>query len=53
MTFQNVSSGGLLLKRLAQIIGALAQLVEQPGVLDRDHRLGGKVLKQIHLLIAE
>jgi hypothetical protein len=36
---EHVSGGGLLLERLAQIIGALAQLVEQPRVLDGYHRL--------------
>ena len=33
-----------------QIVGALAQLVEQPRVLDGDHRLRGEVLKQFDLL---
>ena len=42
--FQYVGCRGLLLQRFAQIVGALAQLVEQPRVLDGDHRLGGEVL---------
>ena len=41
--FQNVSGGGLLLQRFAQIVGALAQLVEQAGVLNSDDGLGGKI----------
>jgi hypothetical protein len=32
----------LLLQRLGEVICALAQLVEQPCILDGDHRLGGK-----------
>ena len=34
----------LLLQQLGEIVSALAQLVEQPRVLDRDHRLVGEVL---------
>ena len=36
-----------------EIVGALAQLVEQPRVLDGDHRLGGEVLHQLDLLVGE
>jgi hypothetical protein len=50
----------LLLQRLrevggavAEIVGALAQLVEQPRVLDGDHRLAGETLDQFDLFIAE
>ena len=37
----------------SQIVGALAQLVEQPRVLDGDDRLGGEVLHQLDLLVGE
>ena len=50
---QHLAGRGLLLQRLGQIIGALAQLVEQPRVLDGDHRLGGEVLHQLDLLVGE
>ena len=48
---QHLRGRGLLLQRLAQVVGALAQLVEQPRVLDGDDGLGGKGPKQRHLLI--
>src|SRR5258708_28233333 len=37
---EHVSSCGLLLERLAQIVGALAYRVEHARVLNRDHSLG-------------
>ena len=40
-------------KRLGQIAGALAQLAEQPRVLDGDDGLGGEVLQQFDLLAGE
>ena len=43
---EHVGGGRLLLQRLAQ-------LVEQTGVLDRDHCLGGEVLNQANLLVGE
>ena len=36
-----------------KIVGALAQLVEQPRVLDGDDGLGGEVLHQLDLLVGE
>src|SRR5262249_59445987 len=39
---EHVGRGGLLLQRFAQFLGTRAHLVEQPGVLDRDHRLVGE-----------
>ena len=42
MTFSTSRGRGLLLQRLGQIVGALAQFVEQPRVLDGDHGLGGE-----------
>ena len=44
---------GLLLQRFAQIVGALAQLSQQPRVLDGDDRLMSKVLDQLDLLVRE
>src|SRR6516164_390901 len=43
---EHVGGGGLLLKRFPQ-------LVEEARVLDRNHRLGGEVLQQLNLLLAE
>ena len=53
MTAKHVGSGGLLCQRLGEIIGALAQFVEQPRVLDGDDRLVGEGLDQRDLLVAE
>ena len=53
MTFSTSRGRGLLLQRLAEIVGALAQLVEQPRVLDGDDGLGGEVLHQLDLLVGE
>ena len=44
MTLQHLRGRGLLLQRLGEIVGALAQLVEQPRVLDGDDGLRGEVL---------
>src|SRR5262249_30988475 len=43
----------LLLQRLAQLDGAIAQLVHQPGVLDRDDGLLGEARDQRNLLVGE
>ena len=43
---QHLGGRGLLLQ-------GFAQFIEQPDVLNRDHRLAGKVLDQLDLLIAE
>ena len=50
---EHLRGSGLLLQRLAQISGALAQLVEQPRVLDRDRCLRREVLDQIDLFVGE
>jgi hypothetical protein len=50
---QHVRGRGLLLQRLGEVVGALAQLVEQPGVLDRDDGLGREVGHQLGLLVGE
>jgi hypothetical protein len=43
---QDLAGRGLLFERLGQLAIARLQLVEQPGVLDRDHRLFGEGLQQ-------
>ena len=50
---EHVGGRGLLLQRLGEIVGALAQLVEQPRILDGDDGLGGEVLHQLDLLVGE
>src|SRR5262245_37269310 len=50
---QNVARRRLLLQRLGEIVGALAQLVEQPRVLDSDDGLVGEAGNQGDLLIGE
>ena len=50
---ENLGCGSLLLQRLAQIVGSLAQFVEQPRVLDGNDRLRGEILHQLDLLFAE
>ena len=42
-----------VLERDAQFFLALADFVEQPRVLHRDHRLGGEVLQQRDLFVGE
>jgi hypothetical protein len=39
---EHIAGRGLVFERFLKIMGAVAQLVEQPRVLDRDHRLVGK-----------
>ena len=41
---EHVRGRGLLLQRFAEIVGALAQFVEQPRVLDGDDGLRGEIL---------
>ena len=48
-----VGGGGLLLQRFGEIVGALAQLVEQPGILDGDDGLTGEARQQFDLLVGE
>ena len=50
---QHLTRRGLLLQRFGEIVGALAQLVEQPRVLDGDDGLRGEVLDQLNLLFGE
>ena len=42
-----------LLHRARELIGALAQLIEQPRVLDGDDGLRGEVRDQLDLLVGE
>ena len=50
---QHLRCRRLLLQRFAEIVGALAQFVEQPRILDGDDGLGGEVLHQRDLLVGE
>ena len=50
---EHVGGGGLLLQRFGQIVGARLHLVEQPHVLDRDHRLVGEGAQQCDLPFRE
>jgi hypothetical protein len=50
---QHLRRCGLLLQRLAEVLRALAQLVEQAGILDGDDSLGGEGLQQRDLLVRE
>ena len=53
MTAQDLRGRRLLLQRLGQLAIARLQLLEQPHVLDRDHRLVGEGLQQLDLLVGE
>ena len=50
---QHLGRHCLLLQQLGEIVGTLAQFVEQPRVLDGDDGLGGEVLQQLDLLVGE
>ena len=50
---QHLRGRGLLLQRLGEIARARLHLVEQPHVLDRDHRLVGEGGDQLDLLVGE
>ena len=50
---QHLRGRGLLLQRLGQLARARLHLVEQPHVLDRDHRLVGEGGDELDLLIGE
>ncbi len=50
---EHVARRGLVFERFLKIVGALAQLAEQPRVLDRDHRLVGEGRYQLDLLFGE
>ena len=48
---EHIGGGGLVFDSVS--IGALAQFVEQPRVLDGDDGLGGEVLHQLDLFVGE
>ncbi|MBA7467261.1 hypothetical protein ES707_02475 [subsurface metagenome] len=50
---EHVGGCGLLLQRLAQLLGAGLHLVEQSRVFDRDHRLVGEGLQQFDVVWSE
>ena len=47
---EDFRGGGLLLERLAQLLGPCLHLLEQPDVVDCDHRLVGEGIDQLDLL---
>ena len=53
MTLQHLRGRRLLLQRLGKLARARLHLVEQPHVLDRDHRLIGEGRDQLDLLLGE
>ena len=50
---EHVGSGGLLLQGLAQLTGALLLCLEQPHVLNGDHRLVCEAFHQFDLFVSE
>ncbi len=50
---EHLGRGCLLPQRLAKLLGACLHLVEQPHVLDGDHRLVGEGLDQFDLLVGK
>ena len=50
---EHVGAPGLVGQRLGEIARLRLHLVEQPSVLDRDHRLVGKGAKQLDVMIGE
>src|SRR5262249_21999130 len=50
---KHLARRGLMFKSLGQLLSARLHLVEQPDVLDRDHRLIGKCVQQLDLSICE
>ena len=50
---EHVAGRGLVFQRFLQIARAAAQLIEQPGVFDRNHRLVGEGAHQADLLFGE
>ncbi len=50
---EHIGGGGLLLQRFGQLARARLHLVEQPHVLDRNHRLVGEGGDQLDLLVGE
>jgi len=50
---EHVAGRGLVFERFFEVARAGLQFTEQPRVLDRDHRLGRKVLQQRDLFVGE
>src|SRR5262249_26986463 len=50
---EHLGRGSLLPQRLAQLLGAFLYLIEQPHVLDRDHRLVCEGRSKVNLLAGE
>src|SRR5262249_29662789 len=50
---EHIGGGGLLLQRFTEIARARLHLVEQPYVLDRNHRLVGEGLDQLDLFVGK
>src|SRR5262249_48909362 len=50
---EHVGGGSLLLKGFAQVAGACLHLIEQPHILDCDHRLACESCQQCNLLVRE
>src|SRR5664279_4391939 len=50
---KNLSSGRLIFQRLGEVVSALAQLFEQPRVLDGDDGLGSEVRHERNLLVGK
>src|SRR3954447_7872510 len=50
---EHLACRGLVFERFLKVVGAVLQFVEQPRVLDRDHRLVGKGAHQLNLPLGE
>ena len=50
---QHLRRGRLLLQRLGEIVGALAQFVEQARIFDSNDGLGSEILNQRNLLVGK
>ncbi len=50
---EHIADRGLVVERGLQILGALTQFAQQPGVLHRDHRLIGKGAHELDLPFGE
>ena len=50
---QAILRGAEVVERLRQVVGALAQFLQQPRIFDRDHSLLGKIAQEFDLLVAK
>ena len=53
MTFSTSAGRGLVFEQFLEVTRAGLQFVEQPRILDRDHRLRGEIFEQRDLLVGE